>query len=158
MIETGALDLKGHCLLSKAAITEIQQQGFAAIAEVKLGPMLFHQPGGFQFGQHPHRFEDSMIVWQQRFADVESRKMFLFQQEHFLSRSRQKSGSGTSSRPTANYYRVITSHSHEAGLSNKQARQSNSVSCGVVGQGLGRLVRRRGRLALSFVSAAHQLN
>src|SRR5687767_3396389 len=110
VIEGGTLDLKSTRLLRKPATPEYQLESLGAVPNVKLRTPFLEEARRFKFRQHPHLFKKHAIVRQQRFADMESRKLFFLEHQHSLAGFCQKGRGGTPTRPSANHDRIINCH------------------------------------------------
>src|SRR5262245_23960354 len=85
VIERGTLDLNGTVLFSEATVAKHQLERFASVSNVKLCSEFFRKACRLKCVQHPHLLEQSAVVWQQRFSDMEAGEMFLFEHKDLLS-------------------------------------------------------------------------
>src|SRR5262245_55705149 len=107
MVEGGALDLESCGLPSEPAIPEDQLERLAAVAQIKLGSALDCEAGRLENRHNAHVMEDTVIVGQQGFADVEPGEMLLFQEQHASTVAGEKGCSSTAARPAANHQGII---------------------------------------------------
>src|SRR5687768_16881987 len=103
VIEMCALDLDGLGFASEDAVAENELHRFGSIGDVELRSKFSRETLLVERFRKAKFFENPAIVRQKRFADVEPRKDFLFQDEDFSSRFREKGGRRTATGTAADY-------------------------------------------------------
>src|SRR5947209_4887997 len=112
MVKGRPLDLKRRRLPRESPVPKIQKQRLASIPEMKLSAVFFNESSRFQLRQHSHRLKNLVVVRQQRFTNMKAGEMFLLQEQHPLSPSREKRRDGAPRRPPANHNRIIIQLAH----------------------------------------------
>ena len=113
MIEGGALDLKGFRLPRVMAVPENKGKGLGGIADMELRAEFLDQAGLLELGQDAHFGENLAIVREEGFTDMETGKVFFFEDEDAFAGVRQIGGSGAAARATANHNCVIFTSCHK---------------------------------------------
>src|SRR5664280_2413427 len=96
-----------------APVAKRELEGFAGIARVELRAKLPGEPRGFQRREHSHFLKNPVVIRQQRFADVKSRKPFFLEQEHPFSAPREICRGCAASGTAANNDGVVNSLGHD---------------------------------------------
>ena len=92
MVELRAFDLDGLGFAGVTALTENELGALCAVAEMKLRAELSGETRSLQRGHETHFTKHLVIVRQQRLADVEAGKDFLFEHEHTPSGAGKERG------------------------------------------------------------------
>ena len=108
VIEARAFDVDCLRLAVEPAVAEDETGADGIVAQLKPRGEFPQETGRLQFGQHAHFPEEGMIAGQQRLADVETRKDFLFEDEHALAGARQVCRGAAAAGTATDDYHVVT--------------------------------------------------
>src|SRR5688572_29316633 len=103
MVESRSLDLNRFCLACKDTLPENKLHRFGSVRDVELRAKFPWEALLIECFGETEFIEDGAIVRQERFANVKTRKDFLFQDENFSSCFRKKSRRRTTAGTAADY-------------------------------------------------------
>jgi hypothetical protein len=112
LVEIRARYLIGAVRLRAKAVFKIELHALPAAGAVHLAPELFHKTGARELFMQTQPGESLHAERQQRFADMEARKLLPLQNDHATPGPRQQGARSAARRPTADDRHVVHFAAH----------------------------------------------
>src|SRR5262245_41165635 len=112
LIELRAFDLNRLGLTRELPLPKDKVYRSGPVAEMELGAKFFRKTGVLYRRQYAHFLKNPPVVWEQRFADMKAREMFLLEQKSAFAGTGQECRRRAATRTTSNNQRVIRDRIH----------------------------------------------